>query len=656
MAANISISDEARERNGQFNHLVQHCLELYQEIKGSSYRKKKIQEIKESTEAYHQIEKKTEDPWPGASNITLPLTTISVDNLEPRLVSGFVGKRPYIRFEIEGDQQQDPATEVLQNWFDEELEDVVKVEQRTGRIVHQLLKEGTIFGMGDYDLEERPRRDFILVGDEQNPEVLTYLQTQGYISVDEETGQPVMNMSNVGDVYVDMNGVPITMDRTERVFEGGKIDLIPFKDVFIPDDSEDWEKTPVIRKVRPTYAELQRNKNNAGYITENIDTYLLPDEKNRTLSDEDQSETQSIEEVRVTSKEIIECIECTIEYIYQDEDQDKEDITNWSEERLVVQIAVDSQVILRLLPLREINYQNEHVIKRIRLFPEEGLAYGTSLYGKVQAIQKGASKTFNTAINIAEVVMIPWFAYTDKSGIARTAKTEDGRSALKLRPGEGIPVDSTDGLLFPRFNINPAQMIDFLYLWISYWEKLVSIGDLQVGRPAESRGKKTTATEVMAVIQEGNVKHNYQSKTMREEFLSLIRLLYDLYYQNMPLEKTFLYNGQQIPIPRREMRRRHKFKLTGATEISNKLIERKETEDLNAMILSNPVGNPVKALKELVKKYGHTDEDEWVDPTINQIITAIKEIPGAAELFQHSLQQAQQLEKALKAETAAEAM
>ena len=95
-----------------------------------------------------------------------------------------------------------------------------------------------------------------------------------------------------------------------------------------------------------------------------------------------------------------------------------------------------------------------------------------------------------------------------------------------------------------------------------------------------------------------------------------------------------------------------------------------ETREDNAECVAIPIDHPIKnhadweryqipdpekpgrldALKELVKKYGHTDEDEWVDPTINQIISAIQEIPGAADLFQQSLQQAQEMAEGMESE------
>ncbi|NQV87301.1 MAG: hypothetical protein HQ492_09525, partial [Woeseiaceae bacterium] len=115
----------------------------------------------------------------------------------------------------------------------------------------------------------------------------------------------------------------------------------------------------------------------------------------------------------------------------------------------------------------------------------------------MRAIQDGASKTFNMAINVAEVCLIPWFFYEEKTGMQKH-KGKDGKLGIQLIPGMGIPVDSTDGMYFPQFPINPDHFINWINLWVQFWERLLSIGDLQVGRQSEN---DRTATETLAVIQ-----------------------------------------------------------------------------------------------------------------------------------------------------------
>jgi len=474
--------------------------------------------------------------------------------------------------------------------------------------------------MPRYDLDEEVKKDFMFVGQE-----LTKEQTAALIAMKADGKAP----TEMGGVYVGLDGKPLIIEKTDTVFEGGKVDLVPFKDIFIPDDVDDWEKAPVIRKVYPTYAELKDYKEKRpGY--RNIDKWLLKEEGEKTLTEDQQSSDQILSDVQVTSKEVIECIECYVKYIYQEEDQDKEDIESWKEERLIAQIALDSKILIRLIPLREINFKNQHLIKRVAMFRRQGKSYGVPLHSKMKSIQKGASKTFNMALNIAEVVLIPWFFYTDKAGLRG--------DATKLKPGMGIKVDDVKGLHFPSFNINPSQMFNYIEVWMSFWERVISIGDVQMGLPD---AKKTTATEVLAIIEEGNIKHNYQSRPIRKDFITLIRTIYDLYYQNMPLEKTFLYNKEQVAIPRSAMARPYKFRLTGSTEMSNRLIERREKEDVYNKAIQDPFGvfDPIEMTKDYLRATGETDVDSKINPELNQIAKLMQEVPEAKQVFEQAAQQ-----------------
>ncbi len=580
--------EPTKDKNGKWQHLVELILDMYDEYKGSKYRDAKIEEILTSRKRYEQEEEEedTTGPWKGASKIVLPMVTISVDNLEPRLVSGLIGKKPYIKFSLESDQEPDDQTELLERWYNDELEDGVKIETETIGIMHDLLLEGTVYPVCNYEIEETIRRDFMFGED--------------------------------GNIQMDNNGDPLTEDKTTTVSEGGKIEVVSFKDIFIADNVASWEKAPVIRKVYPTYEELMQDKENkVGYIPDNIGTWLIKEESDGKLSEDQQSPAQTIVDVEVAGRKTIECLECTVNYVYQKEEDEKEDVKDFTEEKYVVQIALEKQVIVRLVLLRELNFKNEHRIKRIRLFAEKGRSYGTSIYGKMRAIQDGASVTFNSVINIADMEMNKGFFYDNRAGL---------KGNIEIHPGVGVPVENVDGIKFMEFNINPREFIDFIYMWTQLWERLISIGDLQIGRQKE--GKDTTATEVLAVIQEGNVKHNYQAKTFKEEFLSVLRTLYDLYYQHMRPDKTFLYNDEQVPIPRQAMRRAYKFRLTGSTEMSNKLIERKENEDLFKMLMGDPFTHPFKIREDLLKSYNRTNTDEYIiDPKINQLLQVFLKEP-----------------------------
>jgi hypothetical protein len=614
----------ADEANGKWRHLVGYCLDRYDAIKESEYRQSKIASIQESIDAYAQQTDGKYKSKMGGWDIELPLTTISLDNIEPRLFAAVVGKKPYLRFELEQDQEQDPQTEIIQEWYNQELEDVVKIEGHTRDEIHIMLQEGTVYPIASYDIDDVERTDFVLQSDvqrlqEENPELLSQMA----------------GMS--GDVILDAEGQPLTQTIKDRVFDGVKCDIIPFHDIYIPDNinDSDWEQTDIIRMIRPTYAELlEDSRNKKGYM--NIGPWLCDQASEEDLEAEDQTAHQKLDNVKMHGKAIIECLECYVDYIYQDIDEDKKDIKDHTSVRYVAQIALESKILIRLIPLREINFRNEHVIKRNRLFPERDKSYGSSIYEKLQHIQKGASKTFNMALNTVEITMMPWFFFTKKLGLKKYTGEE-----LKLQIGKGIEVDDIkEGLYFPKFPVNPDQLFGWINLWVTFWERLLSIGDLQLGRQGE---KDRTATETMAVIQEGNVKHNYQSASIKENFLSLLRTIYDLYYQNMPLNKQFLWQGTERPIPRAAMRRTFKFKLTGSNDFNNDMVKMRKQEQFYDKALTNPVFNPLKLAELFADTYGYDDTSELIQPDIRQIVDACIQTPQAKQLFFQAMQEAQQM-------------
>jgi hypothetical protein len=236
----------------------------------------------------------------------------------------------------------------------------------------------------------------------------------------------------------------------------------------------------------------------------------------------------------------------------------------------------------------------------------------------MKSIQDGASGIFNRMNNVADIVLLPWYFYEAGAGIAKQKQ--------KIMPGEGVEVEDVSKIMFPKWNIDVARYIDLFNIFISLWERLSAMSEPRTGKVSE---KQKTATEIMSVIEEGNIRFNYQSETFKEEFLDLIRTLYDLYYQFMPYEKTIMYGGRQIPLPRKDMRRPYKFRLTGSTEKANRLIERKENEDVFMQVNGDPIINQIKIREDWLKSYGRENIEDYITPEINQLIQAFIANPQA---------------------------
>lgn len=574
--------------NGKYQKLVEHCLDLYKEFKKSTYRAEKIKEIEESRKAYEQKADKKDFPWPDAANTVMPLTTIAVDNLEPRLVSGLIGTDPIVKFDADG--PANPIIEALESWFNGELKNVVNVKNYAIQTVHNILIEGTFYSTPKYVTEKKKINDFVFDG-------------RGIIKINPET-----------------EGADIQEIET-TVFEGGKFDSIPFTDIFCADDlgtPEDWENEPVIRIVRPTYAELAKKKGKLGYM--NIGRWLIGEKGDTNMGDDQASPGQKMEGIEVTGKETIESIECHLSYYLPlDSEKDEDERSTFIEEKIIVTISLQSEVIYRLVRQQDINFSNDKVIKRTRGNPEPGRSFGTGLYGKIKSIQNCSSDLFNHMLNIAILVMIPFFFYDNKSGL---------KDQVTVKPGQGVPVDDVNGIKVHTFNVNPEAFMGFLNFFVTLWERVTSIADPQIGRLAD---RKETATAILTAVQEGGVKHNYQAEIFKEEFLSALYTMYDLYYQNMPYEKPMIkVNGHEV-LARKEMKRQFKFRLTGSTEKANKLIARKEAEDLYTMFGGDQLSNQVKLRTDLFKEYGKEKPEEYIDPGVNQILLAMQAIPQLKE-------------------------
>jgi len=580
-----------------FEKLVKHCTDLFADLEGSEYRQKKIDEIEASYRTYDQEpDPALEDwPFPNAVNIVLPMCTITVDNIEPRLVAGMIGKQPTVRFEMVGMEKQDETTLLLEDWFNKELTNTVKIKPATINLIHTMLLEGTVYPIPKYSLRERKKKRFVIGQD----------------------GMPMIDKNTMA---------PVKEDYSETISEGGEIEFAAFNDVYIPDDVgtiEEWEECDKIRIVRPTYAELQRLSGRAGYI--NIGPWLVNEKIDQ--KEYEKSPGQRVDGVEVTGKEVIEALECHISYpINQWEEKQENEQVNFEEERIVVTIARKTKTIIRFIKQSDLCMENESLIKRCRLFPEMGKSYGTTVYGKLKAVQNGASDLLNMILNIAYLVMIPWFFYDNKSGL---------RGELKLEAGKGIPVDDVNGIKFPEFRTNPQQYLEFLNIFMGLWEKLGSISDTQIGRVNES---KTTATEVMSVIQEGNIKHNYQAEIIKDEYVSILKTLYDLYYEKMNPKKKFTYGGKPVQIPFGAMKRNYRFVLNGSTDSANKLIDRREKEELMKFLGGDPLMNPVKPREELLKAYGITETEEWINPQIGMVAKLMTQNPEIAKVVGEYMQ------------------
>lgn len=127
-----------------------------------------------------------------------------------------------------------------------------------------------------------------------------------------------------------------------------------------------------------------------------------------------------------------------------------------------------------------------------------GISYlelGEALYDLIKGI-------FDLSLDSAKVSNIPWFFY------GASSKLETG--IIRLAPGEGYPVPGVprDTIWFPNLPTRDQQWaFQFMGLALGLFEKLMMIGDLQLGRvPTGKASALRTFGTTAAILQQGDVR------------------------------------------------------------------------------------------------------------------------------------------------------
>jgi hypothetical protein len=115
----------------------------------------------------------------------------------------------------------------------------------------------------------------------------------------------------------------------------------------------------------------------------------------------------------------------------------------------------------------------------------------------------------------------------------------------------------------------------------------------------------------MAIIQEGQIVHEYRGMTVQKQFEEIFEIIHDLYYLNMPPGLDTAVLGK--PLDRRLMSRNYKLKLMGSTVSANRYNERLEVQE--ALMIGEQgaqmgLVNPEPLLRMYFKTIRNLDVDE----------------------------------------------
>lgn len=569
------------------NNLSRYIQDLHRAYDGSSTRHKMLQLIADSRRAYYTEIEETDFPWDNASNMITPLTTMGVDEVEPRLAAAVIGREPYISVKPSKVLGQEPmvarqmaqAVEDFDNWI---LEHKVKVKELVPEMIHEYLLDGTIYPLLSWEEEIKAvRRSVIQPGPDGQPAVQK-IETQ--------------------------------------VRRGGpKVHLVPVDFVWHADDIDDedaWEKETVIRYVGEyTVGELKK-------LAANDPSWILPEDLNKYQTAMKYYKTVQQEKEEVTdygwvyapNQRPIEFYEAYLQYpLYGEEDT-----------KIIVLVELNSFKVFRIREQIETNDENIKPLRRMRFMRRKGVSWGYPLYSLIAGIQLGMDAMWNRCVNSADITMTPW-------GFIKRGATGLRDNKAQTYPGNLIELDNPENVNFPNLSaFQPTQFVPLIMQYVSFFERTLNVSDFIQGRESQISGKKgTTATGTLAVLQEGKIKFEYRGGLTHNEFLRFFKDIHDLCVSHMPLEDMTKICGQ--PIMNYSSTEDFNFILSGSDLISNRFVERQETESfLATMGPFMELINPMAPLFDLLSSY-KKDPQDYIDPELMQLVAHYLEVKRNAK-------------------------
>ena len=562
--------DEAqKEMRERLNKLSLYIRDLYNAFDSSATRKNMLKLVADSRKCYYQDADTTDFPWPNASNMISPLTTMAIDEVEPRLVAAIIGREPYIKAKYTlgggGSKQEEEQITTFDNFI---LEHKVKVKALVPQFVHEMLIDGTIYSTLSW--ETQTRRVNRLVPDLNSPMGI---------------------------------GKQITSIETS----GPSVELIPMEYVWHADDinDEDWESADVIRYIgNITISEIEeRSQTESGWILpENWHKYAASSKTIKTT----QQQTEGVQDSIYIYDENQKPIEFLEAYV-------KFPLLDGKNENLIVLVELNTFEIFRVREQIEVIDENIKPIRRMRFLKRRGISWGYPLYTLIAGIQLGFDAMWNRCVNSADITMTPWgFIKRGISGLMQ--------NKIQIYPGNLIEVDNPDAINFPNLTMfQPQQFVPLLMQYVTFFERTMNVSDFTAGRESQVAGKKgSTATGTLAILQEGKIKSEYRGGLTHLEFLDLFKNIHDLCVSNMSIQEHIKITG--TPILHYSSSEEFTFLLTGSDLTSNRFVDRQETESfVMTMQPFMSLLNPATLIDDILTSY-QKEKQDYIDPELNQMI------------------------------------
>jgi len=602
-------------------------------------------------------------PWKGASNIHLPVMQEKVETLVPMVMAAFWGVEPVVNVERSPDEYLPEQTDDVETFLNFVVtKDIPNLHETTECWVRNMGLDGmsvikpswerlhrdvshihTLKSMYDANEdtaagqpapEARMKSAVELLVDIFGPvEAPTGLIDAIQVGGEEDGESPIgtewmVQFLEDRIVYtgyvrflagIRMDEVRANVRRRILERDGVRVDVLEYEDIIVPYRTADLQSADrVTQRYWVTIEEVEELARSGEWSLTDDDLALLRAQGTREfIADGTDPQLQTQKDGVVGEITGLRSEKRSADKSYPSYDKNK----------IHVYLVHTRDVVEAGGPRVEVIYHIPHALKKVvkadyldEVYPHGRRPFICAKYlpmsdrwaalgigDQLTAINLEINAIINYVNNNQELINNPFFFYEP------TAFNADSEGIAKLRPGQGIPVLSVQGISFPAFPQQPLANMQELSTLLMFGDR-VTLSPLNAGS-SQMKNAPQTARGTLALLGEGHIKTDMLiTRLQRGPWTELIEQVFGLYQEFMPDEKWYYITRSDTKrrpnrVTKSMMRGRYEFTFKGNTVNTNREVMRSMAQVRYNMVMTHPDYSTDfsvrrEALRDLLKWWG----------------------------------------------------
>ena len=287
--------------------------------------------------------------------------------------------------------------------------------------------------------------------------------------------------------------------------------------------------------------------------------------------------------------------------VYATEDLDKDGVF----EEVIYQIPYGLRKVVHAQYLEELFPHGRRPFADIHSISISNRYYGWSLGQVLVPVNLEVDTIINMVNDAQELINNPFFFYVP------TALHADEKAVKNLRPGQGIPMNEINGVLFPKFQQEPLANLAMIDSILVFADRMTI--SPQASGSSQVRNSPRTARGTLALLGEAGIKiDSYITAAQKSGWSELMYQIYSLYdaFSSDAIWNAVTGRERGPRTRHKDLRDRVKLTFKGNTVNTNRQVMQSMAQVIYTTLLTNPLyAQDPQALRNVTEFFLRTFHD-----------------------------------------------